>query len=59
MKTGTDQKTDQAIKCPKCAAARFRIVFTRHNGREVLRVKACKACGHRLRTAERVVSLSA
>ncbi len=45
----------RGLVCPHCACRHFEVVYTRpaHDG--VTRVRACRHCGRRLTTRERVI----
>jgi Zn ribbon nucleic-acid-binding protein len=47
------------IVCPKCQARRLATDYTRYRAGAVVRVRRCVACGHRVRTIERVESAAA
>lgn len=46
--------TRLGVCCPRCGDVRLRTVFTRHRDGATVRVKACRSCGHRIRTRELV-----
>ena len=47
------------IACPKCDGRKLPTVYTRHRQGATVRVRKCRGCGHRIRTAERVESTAA
>lgn len=57
--TTPQPKQRPGLSCPKCGGHTMRAAFTRHRPGAVVRVRKCQACGHRIRTAERMVSRSA
>lgn len=59
--TTPQAKPRPGVTCPKCGGRAFRTVYTRYQFDATVRVRKCKdpACGHRIRTAERVASRSA
>lgn len=58
MAGDADDRRKLGVRCPKCWSTRFRVIFTRHRPGSTVRVKECKACGHRVRTRERMDSCS-
>jgi transcriptional regulator NrdR family protein len=45
----------QGIQCPVCENSQFRVVYTRHRDRKIIRVRACTRCNERILTHERMV----
>jgi transcriptional regulator NrdR family protein len=44
------------LHCWKCGAHRFRVIYTRAAaGGKIIRRRACRACGTRITTWERVI----
>lgn len=54
--TPPGRQRGRGIHCPACGGARWKICFTRHYTGSTRRVRECKDCGHRIRTAERCVT---
>ena len=42
------------LVCPKCGCRHLIVVYTRPRVRQILRVRACRHCGRRLVTRERL-----
>lgn len=54
-----EARQSPGICCPKCGDSRMAAKKTRHRGPGVtVRVRQCKACGHKIRTSESVESFS-
>lgn len=49
-------KEQPGIACPQCGDVRLAVAFTRHRLKQIVRVRKCVACGHRIRTKEVVES---
>jgi DNA-directed RNA polymerase subunit RPC12/RpoP len=47
------------LACPRCGDTRLVKFSTRHRVLATVRVRACRGCGHRIRTVERIESNSA
>lgn len=52
----TPAATPRGIVCPSCGRRPLTTSYTRHRPGATVRVRKCRACGHRLRTVERVES---
>ncbi|MCC7408757.1 MAG: hypothetical protein IT442_11845 [Phycisphaeraceae bacterium] len=47
----------RGLECPKCGCAHFRVLYTRRAwGGRVLRRRACRHCGRRVTTYERLAA---
>ena len=44
----------RGLACPKCGAHKLAVVWVRAQVGRTVRARRCRACGHRLRTTERV-----
>jgi hypothetical protein len=49
------QGGDGGLRCPKCGCRDFRVVETRASGDRINRRRACRHCGHRVTTSERII----
>jgi transcriptional regulator NrdR family protein len=48
----------EGVRCPRCNSQRHEVTHTRHKwGRLTIRYRQCRYCGHRFRTAERLVNI--
>ena len=46
------------LRCRKCGDQRFRVIYTRAAaGGKIIRRRACRACGSRITTWERMVGI--
>lgn len=41
------------LRCSKCGCGHLPVVYTRHVGGAIRRLRECRACGHRFQTRER------
>ena len=49
--TGPERHTE-GIECPRCGCRHLYVVYTRHRGKKVLRLRECRHCGRRIMTYE-------
>jgi transcriptional regulator NrdR family protein len=42
------------LRCPNCGCQHFHVVYGRRRGDRYMRVKACRHCGRRITTFERI-----
>ncbi|MCC7265893.1 MAG: hypothetical protein IT546_00985 [Caulobacteraceae bacterium] len=57
MKTSSPKPTDppRGLVCPRCECRHFEVVKISHAVGYVRRRRACRHCGHRITTTERIV----
>lgn len=46
----------QGIPCPECRCRRWWVTTNRGKGDQIFRLRECRGCGHKIRTAERFVA---
>jgi len=44
----------EGLICPQCHCAHLPVVYTRHQGSRVKRLRECRNCGKRITTYERI-----
>ena len=49
------ESSDRGIECPSCACRHMYVIYTRHRGRAIVRVRRCRHCQRRIVTHERPV----
>ena len=49
-----ENETAKGLVCPKCGCRHLLVVYTRPKLEHVLRVRACRHCGKRMMTRERL-----
>jgi transcriptional regulator NrdR family protein len=48
--------SDTGLRCWKCRAQQFRVIYTRAaSGGRIIRRRACRACGTRITTWEKMI----
>lgn len=59
--TEIPQRERPGISCPRCPNQVFRVLYTRYRPGGTVRVKQCNnpECGHRIRTHEKIESVTA
>lgn len=56
----TPAKSPRGVSCPTCLSPRTRVRFTRRKpGATSVRVRVCRDCGQRFKTAEKALPLPA
>lgn len=53
----TEKRTeysDRGIECPSCGCRHLYVIYTRHRGQAIVRIRSCRHCQHRVVTHERM-----
>jgi hypothetical protein len=48
-------RTPRGLECSRCGCRHFEVVYTRPTHDGIARVRACRHCGRRITTRERIV----
>jgi transcriptional regulator NrdR family protein len=54
MSAEQPSNTERGIECPSCGCRHLYVLYTRHRGRAIVRVRTCRHCSRRIVTHERV-----